>query len=139
MKKYTSLGLLALLLTVALALASCGGSSSAQQGQSESGDEEQASQESTGEDTHGMEHGEMSGMEMGSDETAPKDLIVDRSRPASSSTLHAATSLKPSTFWPSPLAYGKASYWPSNGKKWSWRMLSCASGVPLPAQGARSL
>ena len=77
MKRYTSLGLLALLLTVALALASCGGSNSAQQGQSESGDEEQASQESTGEDMQGMEHGEMSGMEMGSDETAPKDLIVD--------------------------------------------------------------
>jgi uncharacterized protein (DUF305 family) len=77
LKRYTSLGLLALLLTVALALASCGGSSSAQQGQSESGDEQQASQESTGEDMHGMEHGEMSGMEMGSEETAPKDLIVD--------------------------------------------------------------
>jgi uncharacterized protein (DUF305 family) len=77
LKRYTSLGLLALLLTVALALASCGGSSSAQQGQSESGDEQQASQASTGEDMHGMEHGEMSGMEMGSDETAPKDLIVD--------------------------------------------------------------
>jgi uncharacterized protein (DUF305 family) len=77
LKRYTSFGLLALLLTVALALASCGGSGSAQQGPSESGDEEQASQESTGEDMHGMEHGEMSGMEMGSGETAPKDLIVD--------------------------------------------------------------
>ena len=77
MKRYTSFGLLALLLlTLALALASCGGSSSAQQGQSDS-EEEQASQESTGEDMHGMEHGEMSGMEMGSGETAPKDLIVD--------------------------------------------------------------
>ncbi len=77
MKRYTSFGLLALLLlTVTLALASFGGSSSAQQGQSDS-EEEQASQESTGEDMHGMEHGEMSGMEMGSGETAPKDLIVD--------------------------------------------------------------
>ena len=72
------MGLLALLLlTVTLALASCGGSSSAQQGQSESSDDEQASQESTSDDMHGMEHGEMSEMEMGSGETAPKDLIVD--------------------------------------------------------------
>ena len=77
MKRYTSLGLLALLLlTGTLALASCGGSGSAQQGQSDS-DEEQASQESTGDDMHGMEHGEMTGMEMGSGGTAPKDLIVD--------------------------------------------------------------
>ncbi len=76
MKRYTSLGLLALLLTVALALASCGGSSSAQQGQSDS-EEEQASQESTDDAMQGMDHGEMSGMEMGSGETAPKDLIVD--------------------------------------------------------------
>ena len=77
MKRYTSLGLLALLLlTVILALASCGGSSSAQQGQSDS-EEEQASQESTDDAMQGMDHGEMSGMEMGSGETAPKDLIVD--------------------------------------------------------------
>ncbi len=66
-----------LLLTGTLALASCGGSGSAQQGQSESGEEEQASQESTGDDMHGMEHGEMTGMEMGSGGTAPKDLVVD--------------------------------------------------------------
>jgi uncharacterized protein (DUF305 family) len=78
LKRYTSLGLLALLLlTVILALASCGGSSSAQQGQSDSGDDEQASQESTDDAMQGMDHGEMSGMEMGSGETAPKDLIVD--------------------------------------------------------------
>jgi uncharacterized protein (DUF305 family) len=78
LKRYTSLGLLALLLlTVTLALASCGGSSSAQQGQSDSGEEEQASQESTDDAIQGMDHGEMSGMEMGSGETAPKDLIVD--------------------------------------------------------------
>jgi uncharacterized protein (DUF305 family) len=77
LKRYTSFGLLALLLTVALALASCGGSSSAQQGQSDSGEEEQASQESTDDAMQGMDHGEMSGMEMGSGETAPKDLIVD--------------------------------------------------------------
>jgi uncharacterized protein (DUF305 family) len=78
LKRYTSLGLLALLLlTVTLALASCGGSSSAQQGQSDSGEEEQASQESTDDAMQGMDHGEMSGMEMGSGETAPKDLIVD--------------------------------------------------------------
>jgi uncharacterized protein (DUF305 family) len=78
LKRYTSLGLLTLLLlTLTLALASCGGSGSAQQGQSDSDDEEQASQESTGDDMHGMEHGEMTGMEMGSGRTAPKDLIVD--------------------------------------------------------------
>jgi uncharacterized protein (DUF305 family) len=74
LNRYTSLGLLALLLlTVTLALASCGGSSSAQQGQSNS-EEEQAS---TDDAMQGMDHGEMSGMEMGSGETAPKDLIVD--------------------------------------------------------------
>lgn len=78
MKRYTSFGLLVLLLlTITLALASCGGSGSAQQGQSDSGDDEQASQESTSDDMQGMDHGEMSGMEMGSGETAPKDLIVD--------------------------------------------------------------
>jgi uncharacterized protein (DUF305 family) len=77
LKRYTSLGLLALLLlTIILALASCGESSSAQQGQSDSEDE-QASQESTDDAMQGMDHGEMSGMEMGSGETAPKDLIVD--------------------------------------------------------------
>jgi uncharacterized protein (DUF305 family) len=78
LKRYTSFGLLALiLLTVILTLASCGASSSAQQGQSDSGEEEQASQESTDDAMQGMDHGEMSGMEMGSGETAPKDLIVD--------------------------------------------------------------
>ena len=72
------MGLLALLLlTATLALASFGGSSSAQQGQIDSGDEEQASQESTDDAMQGMDHGEMTGMEMGSGETAPKDLIVD--------------------------------------------------------------
>ena len=67
MKKHMSLGLLALLLAVVLALASCGGSGSARQGESESGDT-QASQETTG---------GMSGMDHGSGNTAPRELIVD--------------------------------------------------------------
>jgi uncharacterized protein (DUF305 family) len=62
-----SLGLLALLLAVVMALASCRGAGSGQQGESEAGDT-QASQEATG---------GVSGMDHGSRSTAPRELIVD--------------------------------------------------------------
>ena len=60
MKRYTSLGLLALLLAASLALASCAdaGSSSAEQGSSEEGGGEESA-----DDMQGMDH---SNMEMGS-------------------------------------------------------------------------
>lgn len=68
MEKLASFGLPALLLATTLFLASCGGTGSSQQEESEPGDT-QASQEET--------TSEMAGMNMGSGVTAPADLIVD--------------------------------------------------------------
>jgi uncharacterized protein (DUF305 family) len=58
LNKYLRFTLPGLLLAVALSLASCGGSGSTQQGESEAA-------------------GDMQGMDMGSGETAPSELIVD--------------------------------------------------------------
>lgn len=75
MKKRTSFGLPALLLAVALILASCSGSGGGAQEESagSGGDTQEATEETTSE-MAGMDHGSM---EMGSEETAPKELIVD--------------------------------------------------------------
>jgi hypothetical protein len=81
LKKYMSFGLPALLLVVAFVLASCGGSGSTQQEESESSGT-QASQEETTDKMAGMDH---RSMETGSGSVAPRELIVDGSTPMSAS------------------------------------------------------
>ncbi len=61
MKNYRNLGLLVLLMAAALALVSCGGSSTAQQEEAKSGSEKQGSQGSVG-DMPGMDHSNMPSM-----------------------------------------------------------------------------
>ncbi|HVE99794.1 MAG TPA: DUF305 domain-containing protein [Rubrobacteraceae bacterium] len=74
MKKRMSFGLPALLLAAALILASCGSSGGGtQETAGAGGDAQETSEETTGE-MASMNHGSM---EMGSGETAPKELIVD--------------------------------------------------------------
>ena len=68
-----SFGLPALLLAAALMLASCGSGGGAQGSAGSGGDAQETSEETTSE-MAGMDHGSM---EMGSGETAPKELIVD--------------------------------------------------------------
>ena len=74
MKKRMSFGLPALLLAAALMLASCGSGGGAQGGSAGSGGNAQETSEETTSEMAGMNHGSM---EMGSGETAPKELIVD--------------------------------------------------------------
>jgi uncharacterized protein (DUF305 family) len=71
LNKYVRFGLPALLLAIALALASCGGSGSAQQEDSESGG---AQEESTNGMAGRMDH---ASMEADSGSVAPRELIVD--------------------------------------------------------------
>jgi uncharacterized protein (DUF305 family) len=73
LKKRMSFGLPALLLAAALMLASCGSGGGAQGSAGSGGDAQETSEETTSE-MAGMDHGSM---EMGSGETAPKELIVD--------------------------------------------------------------
>jgi uncharacterized protein (DUF305 family) len=70
LSKYTRVGLPALLFAIALALASCGGSGSAQREDTESGG---AQEESTSE-MAGMDH---ASMETDSGSVAPRELMVD--------------------------------------------------------------
>ena len=74
MKRRTSFGLPSLLLAATLMLASCGSSGGGAQGSAGSGGDAQETSEETTSEMAGMDHGSM---EMGSGETAPKELIVD--------------------------------------------------------------
>ncbi len=74
MKKRTSFWLPALLLAATLISASCGGSGGGTQGSAGSGGDTQEATEETTSEMAGMDHGSM---EMGSEEAAPKELIVD--------------------------------------------------------------
>ena len=80
MKRYTtSFGLLALLLAVALTLASCGGASagSEEQESGEQGSEEQGSEESADAGQQGMDHESMGHGDMGSEGMmAPSEMVM---------------------------------------------------------------